>query len=174
MTRWIRALLAVAAASLVFGQASKAMTADAWPSRPVRLVITSAAGTGSDIIARTMADRLSLALKQQVFVDNRPGANGMVATREVLGAAPDGYTLLYSNASSTVMLAALNPKLGIDFTKDLAPVVLTAVGGVVLVVNPQLPANNLPELISLGKAAPDRTATPVGVSAPMVISPWNG
>ena len=88
MKRWMRALLAVAAASLVFGQASKALAADAWPSRPVRLVITSAAGTGSDIIARTMADRLSLALKQQVFVDNRPGANGIVAhTRSVGGGA---------------------------------------------------------------------------------------
>ena len=156
MKRWICALMAVAAASLVFGQVCVALAADAWPSRPIRLVVVSAAGTGSDIIARTMAERLGRALKQQVFVDNRPGGNGIVATKDVMGATPDGHTFLYSNASSTVMLAALNPKLGIDFTKDLVPVVLTAVGGVVLVVNPELPANNLPELVALVKAAPDR------------------
>ena len=60
----------------------------------------------------------------------------MVATRAVMAAPPDGYTLLYSNASSTVMLAALDPKLGVDFTKDLAPVAVTVVGGVLLLVNP--------------------------------------
>ena len=102
-----------------------------------------------------MTERLGAALKQPVVVDNRPGASGMVATRAVLSAPPDGYTLLYSNASSTVMLAALDPKLDIDFNKELAPVAVTVVGGVLLLVHPELPARTLAELIGLGKASPD-------------------
>lgn len=155
MSNSLRGWLAAGAASFALLN-TPLHAADTWPAHPIRMVVTSAAGTGSDIIARTMTEWLSRALKQQVFVDNRPGANGIVATKEVLGAAPDGYTFLYSNASSTVMLAAINPKLGIDFSKDLAPVALTAVGGVVLLVNPELPVNNLGEMIALVKGEPDR------------------
>ena len=130
--------------------------ADPWPSRPIKLVIPAAAGTGSDLIARQQAERLATALKQPVIVDNKPGASGMIATRAVMGAAPDGYTLLYSNASSTVMYAAMKPDLGIDFTRDLIPVALTAYGGVFLLIHPDFPAHNLNELVAVIKANPDK------------------
>ncbi len=149
------AVVGLLACSMVCWEA-KAQPAGTWPTRPIRLIITSAAGTGSDILARAFAERMSVGLKQPIVVDNRPGANGMVATRAVMAAPTDGYTLLYSNASSTVMLAALDPKLGVDFMKDLKPVGVTVVGGVLLLVNPQVPATSLGELISLVKAAPDK------------------
>lgn len=130
--------------------------ADTWPSRPIRMVIPAAAGTGSDILLRAQAERLSAALKQPVIVDNKPGASGLIATKAVLSAPADGYTLLYSNASATVMYAAMKPDLGIDFTKDLIPVALTAYGGVFLLVNPEFPAKNLQELIAVVKANPGK------------------
>ena len=134
----------------------QAAAADAWPSRPIRLVVPSAPGTGSDLVARAMAERLSAALKQPVFVDNKPGGSGLIATRAVMSAPADGHTLLYTHASFTVMLAAMKPDLGIDFTKDLTPIALTVVGGVFLLVNPAFPAQNLKELIAEVKAHPDK------------------
>ena len=135
---------------------SSGATAEGWPTRPIRLIVPSSPGAGSDLLARAMAQRLSTALKQQVIVDNRPGASGVIATNAVRSAAPDGYTLLYSNASATVMLAALNPEASTDFTRDVMPVALTAVGGVLLLVNPSLPVKNLAELIAFVKANPDK------------------
>lgn len=130
--------------------------ADTWPARPIKLVIPAAAGTGSDLIARQMAERLGAALKQPVIVDNKPGASGLIATRAAMSAPPDGYTLLYSNASATVMYAAMKPDLGIDFTKDVIPIGLTAYGGVFLLVHPDFPARNLKELIEAVKANPGK------------------
>ena len=156
MRRYMTAALFGVLTCFTVAREAIAQSAGTWPNRPIRLITTSAAGTGSDIIARAFAERISSGLKQPIVIDNRPGANGMVATRAVIAAPPDGYTLLYSNASSTVMLAALDPKLGVDFTKDLAPVAVTVVGGVLLLVNPQVPATSLAELIALVKAAPDK------------------
>ena len=130
--------------------------AEPWPARPIRVVIPAAAGTGSDLVLRQLAERLGAALKQPVIVDNKPGASGLIATKAVMAAPADGYTLLYSNASATVMLAALKPDLGIDFTKDLVPVAATAIGGVFLLVNPDFPARNLQELIAVVKANPKK------------------
>ncbi|MBS0455552.1 MAG: tripartite tricarboxylate transporter substrate binding protein [Proteobacteria bacterium] len=119
----------------------------------------SAAGTGSDIVLRGIADRLTTTFKQPFTVDNRPGGSGLIASRALMSAPPDGYTILYSNASATVMLQALRPDLGIDFAKDMVPVSLTVVGGVFLLVNPQVPAKNLNELIALVKANPAKYST---------------
>jgi tripartite-type tricarboxylate transporter receptor subunit TctC len=133
---------------------SQAVAADPWPSRPIRLVVPSAPGTGSDLLARALAERLGVALQQPVIIDNKPGGSGLIATRALMSAPADGYTLLYSNASTTVILAAMKPDLGIDFTKDITPVALTVVGGVFLLVNPDFPAKNLKELIAVVKANP--------------------
>lgn len=116
----------------------------------------SGAGAGSDLLARAMAERLGAALKQPIVVDNRPGASGMIATQAVMRAAPDGYTLLYTNASFTMMLQALQPELGFDVTRDLAPVAVTALGGVLLLVHPEVPARNLQELIALVNSQPGK------------------
>lgn len=130
--------------------------AAAWPSKPIRLIVPALPGAAADTFARALAERLSPVLKQQVLVDNRPGASGMIATRAVLQSPADGYTLLYATASTTVMVSALKPDLGVDFTKDFEPVATTFFGGVVLAVNPELPAKNLKELIALVKARPDQ------------------
>jgi tripartite-type tricarboxylate transporter receptor subunit TctC len=130
--------------------------ADTWPSRPIKLVIPAAAGTGSDLIARQHSEKLSAVLKQPVIVDNKPGASGLIATKAVMSAPADGYTLLYSNASATVMYAAMKPDLGIDFTKDVIPVAITAYGGVFLLAHPDFPAKNLKELVAVVKANPNK------------------
>lgn len=135
---------------------SGALAAEPWPSRPIRFVVPTSAGTGSDLFCRQLAERLGTALKQPVIVDNKPGANGLIATKTVQSAPADGYTFLYSTASATVMLAALKPDLGIDFTKDVVPVAATAIGGVLLLVNPQFPAKDLKELVAVVKANPGK------------------
>lgn len=137
------------------GRDAAAQPAPAWPSKPVRLVAPGLPGAASDIFARALAERLTPVLKQQVLVDNRPGATGMVAARAVMQSPPDGYTFLYATASTTVMVAALKPDLGVDFTRDFDPVAATFFGGVLLAVNPEVPAKNLKELVALVKAHPD-------------------
>lgn len=149
-------MFALAALTPFLAQPSWGQGAESWPARPIRLITPSGAGAGSDMLARAMAERLGAALKQPVVVDNRPGASGMIATQAVKRAAPDGYTLLYTNASFTVMLQALQPELGLDVTRDLEPVAMTALGGVLLLVNPEVPARNLGELIALIKAQPGK------------------
>lgn len=148
------ALALMAGASLA--PVAGALAAEPWPSRPIRLVVPALPGASADTLARALAERLSVALKQRVLVDNRPGASGMIATQAVMQSPADGYTLLYGTASSTVMLSALKPDLGVDFTKDLVPVASTFFGGVVLAVHPDVPAHNLKELIALVKSKPDQ------------------
>jgi tripartite-type tricarboxylate transporter receptor subunit TctC len=143
-------------AGLCAGAGALAQSADDWPNKPVRLIVPSLPGAASDVFARAIADRLRPVLNQQVLVDNRPGASGIIAAKAVMQSPADGYTLLYGTASSTVMIAALKPDLGIDFTKDLAPVAATFFGGVLLAVNPDVPAKNLKELIALVKSRPDQ------------------
>lgn len=153
--RLLSKITAALFASLCLGQGALAQAGDAWPAKPIRLIVPFLPGGASDVFARAVAERLSSALKQPVLVDNRPGASGIIAAKAVMQAPADGYTLLYATGSSTVMVAALKPDLGIDFSKDLAPVAATFFGGVVLAVHPDVPAKNLNELIALVKAKPD-------------------
>lgn len=135
---------------------ASAQPADAWPGKPIRLIVPALPGAAADTFARALAERLAAVLKQQVLVDNRPGASGVIATKAVLQSPADGHTLLYASASSTVMVAALKPELGIDFTQDFVPVAATFFGGVVLAVHPDVPAKNLKEFVALVKAHPER------------------
>lgn len=137
---------------------ASAQGADAWPARPIRMVSPGAPGSGTDLLARLIGDRLGKALKQPIVVDNKPGASGIIATDAVAKATPDGYTLLFSNSGSTVMLQAFEPKLPYSFSRDLAPVAQIGEGGVFLVVAPQLAVNNVRELVALVKASPTPTA----------------
>jgi len=125
---------------------------DAWPSRPITLIVPFAPGGGNDFIARFIAERLGNALGQPVVVDNRPGAGGMVGVRAAVAAKPDGYTLLLISNSYTV-----NPslyKLGFDPVADITPIVQIAQGPFVVVANPGLPAKSLADAIALAKAKP--------------------
>jgi tripartite-type tricarboxylate transporter receptor subunit TctC len=133
-----------------------AQAADAWPSRPITLVVASGAGSGVDIAAREMAQKLGAALKQPVVVDNKPGGSGMLAGSTVARAKADGYTLLYSNASFVTVAPAVIKTMSYDPVKDLTPIAQTAAGGILLLVNKDVPANNLKELVALVKANPER------------------
>ncbi len=150
--RWALTALAVSALSLT----AHAQPADNWPSRPITLVVASGPGSGVDIAAREMAQKLSAVFKQPVVVDNKPGGSGMLAGGTVARAKADGYTLLYSNASFVAVAPAVLKTMSYDPVKDLTPIAQTAAGGILLLVNKEVPANNLKELVALVKANPDK------------------
>jgi tripartite-type tricarboxylate transporter receptor subunit TctC len=127
-----------------------------WPNRAITLVVASGAGSGVDQAAREMAQKLSAALKQPVVVDNKPGGSGMLAGSMVARARADGYTLLYSTGSFIAVAPAVLKSMSYDPVKDLTPIAQTAVGGIILLVNKDVPANNLKELVALVKAHPER------------------
>ena len=128
------------------------LSAEDYPSRPIRLIIPFPAGGSNDVVGRLVANQLSVQLGHKVFVDNRGGAGGVLGTEAAATAAPDGYTLL------VVSLAhAVNPalyKLNYDPIKSFAPISIMATGPNVLVVNPALPVNSVKELLALVKEKP--------------------
>jgi tripartite-type tricarboxylate transporter receptor subunit TctC len=146
--------LAIAAAALSILPLAHAQ--EKWPTRTITMIAPTSPGTGTDLLARALAQRLSTQLKQQVIVDNRPGASGALGMGAVQRAPADGYTLLYSNASTAVIAPAIVKSLPYDTGRDFVPVAQTAAGGVLLLVNSAVPASNLRELISLAKANPDQ------------------
>ena len=147
--------MAVALMPAIVATAQPASTGSgqAYPARPIRLVVGFAAGGATDVSARVIAQKLSENLGQQVVVDNRPGASSNLASDIVAKSTADGHTLLLSNA--TVAMPSLFAKLPFDVQRDLAPVSLAGYGPLALVVHPSLPAKNLRELITLAKVKPD-------------------
>ena len=145
----IRACLVVA--TLATALAHGAESADKYPSRPVR-VITGSIGSTSDQIARFAAQTLTERLGQQFIVDNRAGAGGTIGTDIVAKSPPDGYTLIVAQAGTHVSAVSLFKNLPYDPIRDFTPVSLLMKGVTVLVAHPSLPANNVQELIALGKA----------------------
>jgi tripartite-type tricarboxylate transporter receptor subunit TctC len=133
--------------------ALQAQTTGAYPSRPVRIVVPFAAGGNVDLVARAVAQRLSENLGQQVLVDNRPGASGLVGTHLVAKSAPDGYTLL-AMANTFAVVPSLMSNPGYDPLKDFAAISLTCRVPQVLVVNPALPVRSVKEFVALAKARP--------------------
>jgi len=129
-------------------------SAQAWPNKPIRLVIPFPAGGATDIVGRTMAQKLSTALGQQVVVDNKPGAGGSIGADIVAKAPPDGYTLLMATSSTHSIGPALNPRLPYDAFKDFAPLGHVANAPSVLVVGDRFPAKTAQELIALIKKSP--------------------
>jgi tripartite-type tricarboxylate transporter receptor subunit TctC len=125
--------------------------AQAWPSRPIRLVVPFPPGSSPDIIARLIGEPLGQALGQPVVVDNRPGAGGNVGTAAVAKAAPDGYTFLFTIQGPLVTAPLLSKHLTYDPAKDLAPVTLVATSPNVLVVDPKLGANSLADFVRIAK-----------------------
>ena len=148
--------IAVAFALLTTAPAPAPAQQQAWPSRPLKLVIPFPPGGATDIVARTVAMKLSGTLGQQVVVENRPGAGGTIGADSVARAAPDGYTLLMATSSTHSIGPALNPKLPYDAVRDFAPVALVASAPSVLVVGHSFPAASATELIALLRAKPGR------------------
>ena len=130
--------------------------AQTYPAKPIKIVAPSTPGDAPDVIARLVADKLSVALGQQVVVDNRPGAGGVVGSDFVAKSAPDGYTLIMGNAGSHGINAAVYSKLPYDIQRDFAPVTQVAVAPNVMVINPSLPVQNVGEFIAYAKKQPGK------------------
>jgi tripartite-type tricarboxylate transporter receptor subunit TctC len=145
--------LAVGAAALP--ALSLAAWAQAYPSRPVRIIVGQAAGSGSDTAARLMAQWLSERLGQQFVVENRPAAGGNIATEAVVRAPADGYTLLLANAGNAIN-ATLYDRLNFNFISDIAPIAGIFRTPFVLEVSPSVRANTVPEFIAYAKANPGK------------------
>ena len=133
--------------------ATPAFAQPAYPSKPVRIISIFAPGGGNDVICRLVAQQLTERLKQQVIVENRVGANGIVGTEAVARAAPDGYTFTLIPSGHTVN-ASMYKKLPFDSLKDFTPITLAGSGPLVLAVHPSLPLKNVRDLIALAKSRP--------------------
>src|SRR5215510_514284 len=150
-----RLFLHLSAGALAAPFVSRLAFAQSYPSQPIRIIVGFAAGSGSDIFARLMAQWLSERIGQSVLVENRPGAGGNIGTESVVKAPPDGYTLLQWVPANAVN-NTLYEKLSFNFLRDIAPVAGTARTPYVLVVNPALPINTVPEFIAHAKANPGK------------------
>lgn len=137
----------------LLGIGAECALAQKYPSRPIRLVVASSPGGASDILARMLAQKLGEELGQQVVVDNRGGASGVIGTGIVASAAPDGYTLLIIQPSLTINPSMIK-KLPYDAVRDFAPVSLVVDAVQIMTVNPSVPAKTVTDLIALAKAKP--------------------
>ncbi|MBX9828540.1 MAG: tripartite tricarboxylate transporter substrate binding protein [Xanthobacteraceae bacterium] len=142
-------IAALAAAALP----AAAQTAGQWPERPVRMIVPLGAGGPADLVGRYIAQQLGERFKQSFFIENRPGAAGIIGTAEAAKAAPDGYTLLVV-ASPHVNLEILSTNKPYVLMRDFSPVAMTFSTDAVLVVHPAVPATSVTELVALAKAKP--------------------
>ena len=150
-----RYFLRLAAGAAALPAVSRFARAQAYPSRPVRLVVTRPAGGSPDIIARLIGQWLSERLGQPIVIESRPGAGGNIGTEIVVRAPPDGYTLLMA-LSSNAINATLYANLPFNFIRDTTPVASIASIPLVLEVNPSVPAKTVPEFIAYAKANPGK------------------
>src|SRR5882724_3132794 len=150
-----RHLLQLAAGALALPAVSRVAWAESYPSRPVRLIVGFPPGNAPDIIARLMGQWLSDQLGQQFIIENRPGAASNIATEAAVNAPADGYTLLLVVLTNAIN-ASLYLNLKFNFIRDIAPVAGFANSPFVVIVNPSLPANTVPELIAYAKANPGK------------------
>ena len=148
-----RNFLHLAAGAAVLPALSRVTQAQAYPTRPVRIVVGFPAGGGSDIIARLMGQYLSERLGQPFIIENRPGAGGNIATEAVVRAPADGYTLLLVTAPNAIN-ATLYDRLSFNFIRDIAPVASIGREPNAMVVHPSFPAKTVPEFIAYSKAHP--------------------
>jgi len=147
-----KTLLCVA---LAFGVAEVHAQSDtSYPSKPIRMIVPSAPGSGPDIMARAIGQKLTEVLGQAIVIDDKPGAGGIIGSEAAAKAPPDGYTLIMSNAGAHTVNPGLYAKLPYDPVKDFAPVTLVALAPNILIVHPTLPVRNVKDLIALAKAKP--------------------
>lgn len=132
---------------------------EAWPSKPIKIIVPFAPGGTSDVLARIVADKLAASLKQPVVIDNRGGAGGIIGADAVAKSPPDGYTLLLGTIATNAINPALMKKMPYDASKDFAPVILLGSIANVLVVGAEQPFHSVKELIAAAKAKPDTIAT---------------
>jgi tripartite-type tricarboxylate transporter receptor subunit TctC len=148
--------LVVAALCVAAVLQSGAALAQAWPAKPIRLMVPFPPGGSTDIVARIVAQKLGERLGQSIVIENRGGAGGTIGTALVAKSAPDGYNLGIASTSTHVVAPGVYAKLEYDPVKDFAPVGLMAISPYLLVVNPSVPAKSVQELVALAKAQPGK------------------
>ena len=129
-----------------------------WPNKPVRFIVPSSPGGGTDIYARLLAQGLGEALKQQFIIENRPGASGSVGAQAAAKSAPDGYTFMVTANPALSINPALYPNLPYDAERDFAPITRGVMAPMVFVATPSLPAKSLGDLVAMGKGQPGKVA----------------
>jgi tripartite-type tricarboxylate transporter receptor subunit TctC len=165
MTWWLHPVTRSFRLILLAAIAAPALAQQPYPSRPVRIISPFAPGGGNDALCRIVAPRLSENLRQQVIVENRAGANGIVGTEVAARSAPDGYTIILIPSGHAVN-ASLYKKLPFDSIRDFTPITLVGSSPLVLAVNPSLPVKSVKELIALAKARPGQlTYVSAGIGA---------
>jgi tripartite-type tricarboxylate transporter receptor subunit TctC len=154
-SRFHRVLTAIASSVVAFAVAAPGAKSEEYPERAIRVVVPFAAAGTTDIVTRILFDRIAKSVGQPVVVDNRPGAGGNIAVDQVAKSAPDGYTLIVADPSSSLPAnVTLFPNLTFNPARDLAPVALFGVTGAALIVTNSLPANSLKEFVALAKSKP--------------------
>jgi len=164
MNTFIRTALALLASAALVPHA----WAQAWPAKPVRVVVAFTAGGTTDILARSVGQQLSEKLKQSFIIDNKPGAGGNLGTEMVVRAAPDGYTLIVNSVGPIAVNPTLFPKLTYNPLTDLVPIVQIADVPNVLVLHPSVPAKTFDEFVAYAKANPGKlnySSTGIGTSS---------
>jgi len=154
--RALQSLLIPAALAITLAFGANDAVAQAFPTKPVKLVVPFPAGGSVDAVARALADKLTQMWGQSVVVDNRPGAGGNIGADYVAKSAPDGYTVVMGALSTHAVNPSLYPKMPYDAAKDFVPITLVAITPNVLVINPALPVNSVKELIAYAKANPGK------------------
>ena len=150
-----RIVATLALAMVAFAPLASAQSQD-FPSRPVRFVVPYAAGGSGDLLARLLGDKLSKVWGQQVVIENKPGAGGLIGTEFAARSDPDGYTLYLGTDGPTTVAASLHKKVPYDWKRDLAPVSMMAVGYQIMISSPKLPAKTVQEFIALAKKEPGK------------------
>ncbi|WMD24031.1 tripartite tricarboxylate transporter substrate binding protein (plasmid) [Achromobacter seleniivolatilans] len=150
----LRTALALATVPLLLSAMPSAHAVDAWPQRPIRLLVPYGPGGSSDVVARAVAVEMSRDLGQQVIVENKGGGQGTIATQEVARARPDGYTLILGHVGTLAVNPTMMPNLSYDPRRDFAPIVLLAKLPMVFAVGDKVPATTLPQFVALARAKP--------------------
>ena len=145
-----------------------AASAQSYPSKPITIIVPFGAGSATDTVSRVVAQQLSTALKQNIVVENRPGANGAIAAAFVARSAPDGYTLFMSTNSPHSAAPYLTKNIGYDPIKDFAPLSRMGSYTLILVVHPSVPATSMSELIAYAKANPGKLSFASGNTSAIV------
>jgi len=151
----------VAISTLLVAQPAFAQSAQSWPQRPVTFIVSQAAGASPDVMARMISNKLSAALGQSFVIENKPGAGNVIGAQAAARSAPDGNTFFFATSASLVTNPYMVKNLSYDPVKDFSPVALVTRSHQIVVVNPDMPAKTLQELIALDKASPGKISVSV-------------
>jgi len=158
--------------SIAFSLCASTAHAETYPSRPITLLVPAAAGGGNDTVSRVVAEKMGKLLGQQIVIENRPGAGGSLAARQVARSEPDGYTIGIGNPAVLAIAPAMLPNVGYDPVKDFEPVGMIAASPHIILINNFIPAKTLAEFIALAKAEPGKyTFASGGAGSPAHLGP---